>query len=78
MAKNFFKRYIWLIDLINRRKYVSFKEISEAWRRSPLNETGEPLSERTFFNHKDAIFITRSLYFKVELLLFFIYLFLFI
>ena len=55
MAKNFFKRYIWLIDLINRRKYVSFKEISEAWQRSPLNETGEPLSERTFFNHKDAI-----------------------
>ena len=55
MAKNFFKRYIWLVDLINRRKYVSFKEISEAWIRSPLNETGDPLSERTFFNHKDAI-----------------------
>lgn len=55
MAKNFFKRYIWLVDLINRRKYVSFKEINEAWMRSPLNETGEPLSERTFFNHKDAI-----------------------
>lgn len=55
MAKNFFKRYIWLVDLINRRKYVSFKEINEAWMRSPLNETGHPLSERTFFNHKDAI-----------------------
>lgn len=55
MAKNFFKRYIWLVDLINRRKYVYFKEISEAWMRSPLNETGDPLSERTFFNHKDAI-----------------------
>lgn len=55
MAKNFFKRYIWLVDLINRRKYVSFKEISEAWMRSPLNETGDPLPERTFFNHKDAI-----------------------
>lgn len=55
MAKNFFKRYIWLVDLINRRKYVSFKEINEAWMRSPLNETGDPLSERTFFNHKDAI-----------------------
>lgn len=55
MAKNYFKRYIWLVDLINRRKYVSFKEISEAWQRSPLNETGEPLSERTFFNHKDAV-----------------------
>lgn len=55
MAKNFFKRYIWLVDLINRRKYVSFKEINEAWMRSPLNETGDPLSGRTFFNHKDAI-----------------------
>lgn len=55
MAKNFFKRYIWLVDLINRRKYVYFKEINEAWMRSPLNETGDPLSERTFFNHKDAI-----------------------
>lgn len=55
MAKNFFKRYIWLVDLINRRKYVPFKEINEAWMRSPLNETGDPLSERTFFNHKDAI-----------------------
>lgn len=55
MAKNFFKRYIWLVNLINRRKYVSFKEINEAWMRSPLNETGDPLSERTFFNHKDAI-----------------------
>lgn len=55
MAKTFFKRYIWLVDLINRRKYVSFKEINEAWMRSPLNETGDPLSERTFFNHKDAI-----------------------
>lgn len=55
MAKNYFKRYIWLVDLINRRKHVSFKEINEAWMRSPLNETGDPLSERTFFNHKDAI-----------------------
>lgn len=54
-GKEFFKRYIWLVDLINRRKYVSFKEINEAWMRSPLNETGDPLSERTFFNHKDAI-----------------------
>lgn len=64
MAKNFFKRYIWLVDLINRRKYVSFKEISEAWMRSPLNETGDPLSERTFFNHKDAI----AVMFGIEIL----------
>lgn len=55
MAVNYFKRYIWLIDLIARRGYISFKEISEAWRKSPLNETGSPLSERTFFNHKGSI-----------------------
>lgn len=55
MAKNFFKRYIWLIDLINRRCYISLPDISREWQRSPLNDTGGPLSERTFFNHKAAI-----------------------
>ncbi len=56
MAKNFFKRYIWLVDLLSRRGYIPLKEISEEWRKSPLNDTHGPLSERTFFNHKDAIF----------------------
>lgn len=55
MAKNFFKRYIWLIDLLSRRGYASMREISEAWQKSPLNETRAPLNERTFFNHRDAI-----------------------
>ena len=55
MAKTFFKRYIWLVELIHRKGYISFREINEAWRRSQLNDTGEPLSERTFFNHKKAI-----------------------
>lgn len=32
--------------------------------RSPLNETGDPLSERTFFNHKDAI----AVMFGIEIL----------
>ena len=56
MAKNFFKRYIWLVDLLSRRKYISLQDISDEWRKSPLNETRAPLSERTFFNHRDAIF----------------------
>lgn len=55
MAKNFFKRYIWLVDLLSRRGYIPLKEISEEWRKSPLNDTHDPLSERTFFNHKEAI-----------------------
>lgn len=56
MAKNYFKRYIWLIDLLRRRGPISFREISDAWFCSALNTKGERLSERTFFNHKDAIF----------------------
>ena len=56
MAKNFFKRYIWLVDLLSRRGYISLQEISDEWRKSPLNDTHAPLSERTFFNHRDAIF----------------------
>ena len=56
MAKNFFKRYIWLVDLLSRRGYISLKEISDEWQKSPLNDTHAPLSERTFFNHRDAIF----------------------
>ena len=55
MAKNFFKRYIWLVDLLSRRGYISLQEISNEWSKSPLNPTHERLSERTFFNHRDAI-----------------------
>ena len=56
MAKSFFKRYVWLVDLLSRRGYISLKEISNEWQKSPLNDTHAPLSERTFFNHRDAIF----------------------
>ena len=55
MAKNSFSRYIWLIDLLNRRGYAKMDQINEAWRNSALNETHEDMPERTFFNHKDAI-----------------------
>ena len=55
MSKNSFSRYIWLIDLINRRGYIKMEEINEAWKRCSLNEELKDLPERTFFNHRDAI-----------------------
>ena len=55
MAKNYFKRYVWLIDLISRHGYISMDEINRAWRNSPLNDNKANLSERTFHNHKKAI-----------------------
>ncbi len=55
MAKNYFNRYVWLIDTIRRAGHITMQEISDEWERSALNETGMPLAERTFFNHRDAI-----------------------
>ena len=55
MAKNYFNRYVWLIDTINRHGHITREEISRLWERSPLNDTGEELYERTFHNHRIAI-----------------------
>ena len=55
MAKNYFNRYVWLIDTINRRGPITLAEISRQWQRSAINEDGGPLAERTFHNHRIAI-----------------------
>ncbi len=65
MAKNYFKRYIWLIDVINRHGYITRSEINDLWYRSPINEYGEKeIPERTFHNHIDAIMDIFSLEIK--------------
>ena len=66
MARNYFNRYIWLIDVIQRSGHISFEEIDRAWQRSSLNTKGERLSERTFFNHKDAILETFGIEIKCD------------
>ena len=55
MAKNYFNRYVWLIDTINRHGHITLPEISRLWENSSLNDEGEPLAERTFHNHRRAI-----------------------
>ena len=56
MAKNYFKRYIWLIDVISRHGHITRREINDLWYRSPINEYGEKeIPERTFHNHIDSI-----------------------
>ena len=55
MAKNYFNRYVWLIDTIQRHGHVTLAEISRQWERSSLNDEGGPLAERTFHNHRQAI-----------------------
>ena len=56
MAKNYFKRYIWLIDVISRHGHITRREINDLWYRSPINEYREKeIPERTFHNHIDSI-----------------------
>lgn len=67
MTKNYFDRYVWLIDVINRHGHISFKDISYLWSRSPLNTVGENyLPERTFHNHREAIFDTFGIEIKCD------------
>lgn len=50
-----FNRYVWLVDLIYRRKGITFSEINKCWRNSSRNDTAEDIPLRTFHNHRRAI-----------------------
>lgn len=54
MATNIFARYIWLIDQLRRFKRLNLKELNVLWQKSLL-WNGREISERTFFNHRNAI-----------------------
>lgn len=59
MAKDYFKRYVWLIDLIGRCGYIPKRDIDGYWYASSLNEEHEKvIPERTFHNHRQAILDT--------------------
>ena len=66
MAKNYFNRYVWLIDTISRRGHISLTDLSGLWQRSSLNEDGGPLAERTFHNHREAILDTFGIEIKCD------------
>lgn len=67
MAKNFFNRYVWLIDQIYRHGHITREELNRAWRHSSLNENKEEeIPERTFYNHKTAIEETFGLEIKCD------------
>ena len=58
MAKNYFDRYVWMIDTINRHGHITFSHLSSLWQGSGLNNNvgrERELPERTFFNHIKAI-----------------------
>lgn len=55
MAKNYFKRYIWLIELLQSYSMLTLDEIKGLWMETPVNDEHKPLADRTFFNNIDAI-----------------------
>lgn len=54
MAKDMFRRYIWLIDTIHRAGQISMEEINEKWIRSSIGD-GNRIPLKTFHNHRKAI-----------------------
>lgn len=66
MAKNYFERYVWLIDTISMYGHISRSELSRLWECSTLNDTGEDLKERTFHNHREAILATFGIEIKCD------------
>lgn len=55
MVELLLKRYLWLIDILQRRGEMTYEEISSAWERSVLNDNGSTLSKRTLYNHCQAV-----------------------
>ena len=56
MAKSYFNRYVWLIDVISRCGHITKRDIDGLWSCSSLNERHEKeIPERTFHNHREAI-----------------------
>ena len=55
MAKDSFKRYIWLLDTIQRYGSITLKDLKAKWERSSVNDEGKPLADRTFANYKANI-----------------------
>lgn len=49
------KRRIWLIETIQRFKYITLDRLQSEWLNSSMNEKCEELNRRTFFNDKNAI-----------------------
>ena len=52
--RTFFKRYIWLLDLIKNNQYISFDEIAAKFKNSDFTDDDQTgFSKRTF--HRDQI-----------------------
>lgn len=55
MVELLLKHYLWLIDTLKRNGELTFEEISAKWDSSSVNDNGSKLTQRTFYNHCQAV-----------------------
>ena len=55
MVELLLKRYLWLIDTLKRHGELTFEEISAKWDSSSTNDNSSKLTQRTFYNHCQAV-----------------------
>ncbi len=53
-ASFLFKKYVWLVDTIQRCKRITLADLNERWLRTELSE-GRPLSRTTFNRHRNEV-----------------------
>lgn len=54
MARDLIRRYVWIVDTLNRYGKLTREEIDRLWMRSSLGD-GNPIPPRTFFHYRRAI-----------------------
>lgn len=54
MASNLYKKYIWLIDIVNTYGPLTYEEINNRWKGCSFSN-GEKLPLRTLHNQREAI-----------------------
>ena len=55
MAKDSFRRYIWMLDTIQRHGRLTLADLKELWMNSSVNDEHKTLAPRTFANYKENI-----------------------
>lgn len=55
MAKNYFDRYIWLVETLRTHSRLTLSQIKRAWLNSSVNDDHKDLADRTFFNNIESI-----------------------
>ena len=55
MAKDRFKKYLWIVNKLYTTGGISYKDLAKEWKSCILNDEGTPLAKRTFDDYRHAI-----------------------